>query len=246
MDFASVVQTNKTNDTIHQDNPTKKRHPNRSIMPAIARQIENLILEILTWNLRCVTVTQFQAILSAHQFPPAAYVRTIRRLAESGEIESLTASISLPSIIQPIFVRSPKQPAPNCDSLAWILEKRWKSVSPHRMTVCWATQKGAHRTAGVACFAQRATQVEHDLGTAAMFTRFCETNPGDISRWVGEDILRRDYTARERWLTKIPDAAIYRNGQVEKVLEFGGQYSAERLRRFDRHCETNHLAYEIW
>ena len=64
--------------------------------------------------------------------------------------------------------------------------------------------------------------------------------------WVGEDILRRDYAPRERWLSKIPDAAIYQNEQLQYILEFGGQYSVNRLRRFHQHSQECRLSYILY
>jgi hypothetical protein len=86
-------------------------------------------------------------------------------------------------------------------------------------------------------------QVEHDLGTAAMFFRRNELDSSNWDQWLGEDILRQ--TARRR--QPIPDAAhCSTDGMIRLAIEFGGAYSADRLRRFHLHCRRCSLPYELW
>ena len=59
--------------------------------------------------------------------------------------------------------------------------------------------------------------------------------------------LRRDFAAGSPLLSQIPDAALVCEDRIVRVVEFGGQYSARRLRRFDRHFFQKHsMPYEIW
>ena len=215
-------------------------------MAKIIGQSEGVLLETLTWCLRCATREQLQRIMAVRFSSTLAVAGVIRRLTQNEEIESRSTVVAFPEITKPLFTWSPRQSPPNFHALAWKLEKRWKAVRPRRAILCWATKKGAHRTGGVACFPERATQVEHDLGTAAVYTHLCQSQPPMAEGWVGEDILRRDYAPRERWLSKIPDAAIYQNEQLQYILEFGGQYSVNRLRRFHQHSQECRLSYILY
>ena len=77
--------------------------------------------------------------------------------------------------------------------------------------------------------------------------RLHENQPECAHQWVGEDILRRDYAPYCSSLKSIPDGAFVSDGQVLRVIEYGGQYTTERLRRFDAHFHRKHgIPYEIW
>jgi hypothetical protein len=205
-----------------------------------------LVLESLTWAVRLFTLDQVQRILgTGHSGPPLAD-GLIRRLSAARLVGLLTTAVTFPEVSAPLFAWSPDQPGPDIRALAWQLKKRWRSIRPRRVTICWATEKAARLFGGIAPFDRRMSQLEHDLGTASVFTRLRETRPDFAAKWVGEDILRRDYAGRASWLRKIPDAAIIDGVRVITVIEFGGQYPVERIRRFDRHCRRHHLSYELW
>jgi len=205
-----------------------------------------LVLETLTWDLRIATVEQLQQILNARLRRPTSARSVIRQLHRKGFAETVWSVVALPEITSPLLAWAPPLPAPSFGSLAWILEERWARVRPQRISLCWATRRAALHTAGVACFQRRASQVEHDLGTAAVYTHLWQSRGLLHCEWVGEDILRRDYASSSRWLTKIPDAALFSDGEVQRVIEFCGQYSIKRLRRFHAHCQKHRLAYQLW
>lgn len=193
-----------------------------------------------------MTLEQLQTIAAAWFSPRIKVAGSVRHLIQAGHVETTPTVIAVPQVVGHLFAWQPGMPAPDYQSLAWTLEKRWKSVRPQRATLCWATEKAARLTAGVAGFSRHSLQMDHDLGTAACYTLLWQTHPHLAANWIGEDILRRDYASRERWLRKIPDAAIYRNGQVQLLIEFGGQYGVERLRRFHQHCQKHRLPYQLY
>lgn len=218
----------------------------RHAVSRMDHHVDSMILEILTWSVRCITLQQLQSVITARLSPKTSAAHGVRRLLQSQEVETTQTVITVTELVGPLFTWRPGHGAPCYAKLAWALEKRWKSVQPRRATLCWATEKGARRTAGIAGLSRRSVQMDHDLGTAALYTRLWQINPSLAQHWVGEDILRRDYVPRERWLRKIPDAAIYWEDQVQLVIEFGGQYSVERLRRFHEHCRNHQLPYQLW
>ena len=110
-----------------------------------------------------------------------------------------------------------------------------------------AGRRAARRHGGLTHFAARASQLEHDLGTASVLVRLHETRPELAADWVGEDILRRDFSPECPALKKIPDGAIVRRNEILRVVEFGGQYDASRLRRFHSHFGKKHqIGYDLW
>ena len=149
--------------------------------------------------------------------------------------------------VEPICVWNPGQPPPDFGALAWLLEKRWRNVKTHRVTICWATPRAARLFGGLANFAGRASQLEHDLGTASVLVRLHQTRPEVTADWVSEDILRRDFAPACPALKKIPDGAIVQRNRIIRVAEFGGQYDAPRLRRFHSHFGKKHgIGYDLW
>ena len=172
--------------------------------------------------------------------------QVIRRLAIAGLVDFTTTAAVFPEVNEPLWTWTPADVAPPYDSLAWQLERRWREIRPRRVTICWATKKAARLCGGTASFSQHLSQLEHDLGTASVLTRLHESRPSDAAHWIGEDILRRHYAAGQRWLRKIPDAALIEDGRVLVIIEFGGQYPAIRIRRFHEHCQKHRLTYELW
>jgi hypothetical protein len=104
----------------------------------------------------------------------------------------------------------------------------------------------ARRFGGVADFARHPSQIEHDLGTAAVLARLHESRPDAAADWVGEMILRRDFMRTAPWLKKLPDAAIFSNGRVVEFAEFGGQYTTRQMRRLQSHCQRFAIGYSLW
>jgi hypothetical protein len=150
-------------------------------------------------------------------------------------------------VTDPIATRSPGGLVPDFGALAWQLELRWRTVKSRRVTVCWATSRAARLYGGMATFDRRSSQLEHDLGTASVLVRLHETRPELADQWVGEEILRRDFAPQSRSMKKIPDGAIVLNDQIVRVVEFGGKYSATRLRQFDAHfCRKHRIPYDLW
>ena len=44
---------------------------------------------------------------------------------------------------------------------------------------------------------------------------------------------------------KVPDAMV-RDGRYVTAIEFGGEYSSDKLRQFHRYCENESFGYEVW
>ncbi len=109
---------------------------------------------------------------------------------------------------------------------------------PH--TVNWATPKAANLMAGYSGWGRQPLQIEHDLGTTAMYvsSRPCQS---DVI-WLSEDIIRRRFSGVKK---KVPDVLLVdRHDRILKVMEYGGQYSRKRLEDFHRTWQQ--YPWEIW
>lgn len=205
------------------------------------------LLRELTWCVRVLTAEQIGRVLAAKRRGSVSVRSLIQRLQAEGLVYSDYTAAAFHEATEPIASRGPGEPPPDFGALAWRLERRWRDATSRRVTICWATSRAASLFGGTTAFTCRASQVEHDLGTASILVRLHETSPELADQWVGEDILRRDFGRHCRSLHKIPDGAIVSDDKIVGVIEYGGQYSATRLRRFDSHFYKKHsIPYDIW
>ena len=193
-----------------------------------------LVLESLTWGVRVLTTNHFNRILNARFGGCGASL--LSRLVDAKLLESANGAVTYFEARTPLYCWHPGLPSPRFHSVAWLLVKRWRAVEPRRETLCWATECAARLCGGTTEYLQHRNQVEHDLGLASVLVRMHETRPEAADCWIGEDILRRGHELHRRLLAKVPDAAILGGGQAVKFVEFGGQYPADRIRRFHNHC----------
>ena len=204
-------------------------------------------LRELTWRVRVMTTEQLGRLLVARCAANVSTRSLTQRLGARGYMEVERAAAAFHEVHDPLVYRLPNGPAPDFAALARKLATRWQNVNTRRVTLCWATPAAARLLGGLAAFAARSSQLEHDLGTASILVRLHETRPQLADCWIGEDILRRDFAVGSPLLSQIPDAALICEERIVRVVEFGGQYSARRLRRFDTHFfQVHRIPYEIW
>jgi hypothetical protein len=87
--------------------------------------------------------------------------------------------------------------------------------------------------------------VQHDLGVAAVYFHKFLHRPDETRRWLGEDLYRRDYVSSRH--SKVPDAVLIdAQKRVNRVIGYGGLYSADRLRRFHQNWTRRFTDYELW
>ena len=204
------------------------------------------LLESLTWKVRGLTIEQFERIHRAKFDSLSGLRRDLDRLERADLVRSTATALVLLEPVAPLQSWRPGEGPIDAPEICWELERRWRSARARRTKVYWATELAAHQFGGVADFAKHPSQIEHDLGTAAVLARLHELRPAAAVAWTGEMILRRDYVSRVAWLKKIPDAAIISDGHVTEFVEFGGQYSAGQLRRFHQHCRRFAIPYTVW
>lgn len=142
---------------------------------------------------------------------------------------------------QPVFTWAPGEAEPNCGRFAYRLRARW-FLSPVNTHFIFATREAGHRYGGFGGRIPRDREVCHDLHVACVYLRFASVFPELASVWRSEARIARD---RERGHERLPDAVIERaNGP--RVIEFGGEYSKEKLEGFHDYWDRLQVPYEVW
>lgn len=195
------------------------------------------LLDLLTWRLRVATETQLLRLdeTSVCRLPTLRRQRLIC-------CQNLVACV--PVMVEPIFAWSPGQAGPDCGALCWRLEHRRQRLAPQRVRVYWATALALKLMGSSGTGLRQPMQIEHDLGTSAVFLRHWQQDPDVAQKWLGEDLYRLSYRPKG----KVPDAVLCdADGNVTKAIEVGSAaYSAARLGAFHRHCAKLLLPYELW
>lgn len=195
---------------------------------------EQALLETLTTQVRLATSVQLSALSR-----PA----TVKRLIRRGLIDTTEIVVSAPVLSRPLFCWRPGQPAPNCNALAWKLEKRRNEAIPTPTTICWASSLAVRLVGGFGGRVRQPMQTEHDLGTTAILIRRLMLDKRTRQQWLGEDVFRQEFQPT----SKVPDAVLLSAQRtVFKALEYGGDYSARRIKDFHRACCRQELPYELW
>jgi hypothetical protein len=203
------------------------------------------VIDMLTFRARIATRTQLERLPGNASKSRSWIAEQIRRLHRRGLIERQRTALRLPRVDNPIFAWGPGDAVPGYESLVWQLEKRYRVLRPQTAIVYWATPRAADMFGGTARRPGRGDQFEHDLGLAEAYLARTQQDPGAIVHWISEDLLRQRFSGP--LLKCIPDAAILSaDGTIDKLIEFGGQYSAKRLRAFHAHCEHHVIPYELW
>ena len=193
------------------------------------------VLELLTWRVRLATAAQIAEL--------TGQPRIWRGLLKAGLVAKAGAVVAVPELRRPLATWAPGQPPPRFSALAWSLLKRRRFTPSRRVQVFWATARAVRIVGGVGGGIRQPMQVEHDLGTTAIFLRRRVLAPEDAKRWISEDVFR--------WKTggkgKVPDALLCSAaGTSDLAIEFGGAYSASRTRGFHRSCSGLQLPWELW
>ncbi len=164
------------------------------------------------------------------------------RMADEGYLIRLKLRVhpELP-IDEPVFSWRPGDQSPDFGSISYRLRARW--TEPLRCITAFAASKRIGRWfAGRGGPLPRPLQATHDLHVAAIFLRLLKQNPAQARGWVSDQML-----AAFRRGQKLPDAEIQdESGRTVKVIEFGGSYPPERVRKVHEDCQRRGLSYELW
>jgi len=142
----------------------------------------------------------------------------------------------------PLVQWLPGDELPDFGAVAYRLRRRWReAVEPTEIVV--ATRKAKRRFGGFGGERwPRPSEISHDVSLAGVYLWYRAYKPEEAECWIGEAQL---YTEGWGMGERLPDALIRRNdGDIERVVEFGGSYRKQKLEAF--HREMCEFPYEIW
>jgi hypothetical protein len=144
-------------------------------------------------------------------------------------------------IEKPLTIWAPGDPQPDFAALSYILINRF-SETPVPTSCIIATAEAAHHYGGWGGRFPKNAECTHDLHLTAIYLHFLRFHPHLCTAWFSEEWLKRN---RQETNEKRPDAII-REGSRSKIIEFGGEYSKQKLFEFHEHCAHRGMPYEIW
>jgi hypothetical protein len=168
--------------------------------------------------------------------------RLLDSLVAEGVLTSfvLRAHPELP-LQERIWSWGPGEPRPPYGIISYQARKRWtKPLIPTAVYV--ASTRSARLYGGSGGRLAHPLQVTHDLHVSAIYLRLLVDDPQSAERWVSEDVLAPLLRGK-----KIPDAELRdERGCTLKVIEFGGSYPPERIRKVHEDCDRRQVPYELW
>ena len=205
------------------------------------------LMRVLTRQARAVSLDQAKRIVRSVYGNNVSIASTVRWLIDQGLINTTAIAVAYPQVRQRLLLWHRQKKTPHHGRTCWLLEKRWADLTPENTRIFWATSKAERCYGGVAGLLNHSGQLEHDLGTAEVLTVAYEKRRQWANDWIGEDLLKREYPELTKRLRALPDAVtLDANGEIFKAIEFGGQYSVDRLRRLHESFSRQRIRYEIW
>lgn len=198
------------------------------------------LLSLLTQKVRILTEGQIARELFTHCKRPVRAAKSCIRSLEKQGFVATRCAMSPPelSLASPVLQFTPGDDLPDFDRVSWQLQSRWKEP-PESKRIVFATRKAKLELGGAARGrAPRAKEITHDLHVAEVFFRLRREKPEWALAWVPEDALRESGRTGD-----IPDAVICLS-EKEVIIDFGGSYAAEKLRRM--HANFCRTRYQIW
>jgi hypothetical protein len=214
--------------------------------PSVRTRIEDRDRQIVTALTRRIRVlTLHQIARTWWECSPGRYDTALGRLSllvRRGVLQCFPLR-TYPELLleKPVWEWYPGEPPPPFGVVSYRLKSRWDE--PLRVTTVYtASKQSARFFAGHGGPLCRPLQVTHDLHVSAIYLQLLLNRPQDANGWVSEDMLGPRKSGR-----KVPDAEIHdADGRPQKVIEFGGSYAPERVRKVHEDCETRGLPYELW
>lgn len=201
------------------------------------------ILEVLTRRVRLLTLPQITRTWWAGTHAAQSARRRIDALESLGLVEKFTAYAhpELP-LAQPVYCWEPGQNPPMFGALSYQLVHRW--TEPHLPTpAVIASRKAGVSFGGYGGKRPKRVEENHDVHLAAVFLKLRANTPDLARTWASEETIRRSRPNAPG--EKLPDAIVRTDGG-EKIIDFGGEYSAEKIESFHHWAEKKAIGYEFW
>ena len=193
----------------------------------------NELIEDLCFHIRHIEPRQFKDKALAHQM--------LSRLAHDGVL-GYEDVISVPvSAVELLYVHTSSNQSADWNLLAHELRNRWCAVQPEPVRLYFATAKTIQRFGGdMAGRLGAADALSHDCGTTATYISLIATDPTLRTAWVPEERIPEAYGVVH------PDAMLADANGPRVLIEFCGQYSAERLQRLGEFANSQNLPLHLW
>ncbi len=168
--------------------------------------------------------------------------RRLRRFVEQGLVQRcVVMARPLPELLRPILTWQPGQPDPDPGATAFQLQSRWRYRALRSTVVFLPTDRTVNHFGG-----RRKTlipsQVSHDLGVAEVWLWYWMHHPKYVRAWRGENLLTDAEPGRS-----LPDAVLVsEDDEPHTLIEFGGDYDADRIAAFHDDAAMRGLPYQIW
>lgn len=208
-------------------------------------QYELELLDILANHVRFLALAQVARVWFAGQRHAGRQAaQLVRKLASTGWLQvSDVFARPVEPLSGPLCQWQHAEPLPDFLDLSRRLRQR-ASLSAALTSVLRASTKtralfaaGEFPTTRI-----KLTQTTHDLQVAEVCLHYIKVEQTSCVRWVSEDALPETWPLQQR-----PDALLVdADGQLVRAVEYGGDYSYQRLAELHHALASIPLAYEIW
>lgn len=168
--------------------------------------------------------------------------RRLHRFVDLGLIRrKVVMARPLPELLSPVFVWQPGDEEPDVSQIAFQLQSRWRYRALRSTVVFLPTEITVNHFGG-RNKAVMSAQVSHDLGVSEVWLWFCCNHPKYAKAWRGENLITDSEPGQS-----MPDAVLLdANDEPAVLIEFGGDYEAERIAAFHDDAVLRGLPYQIW
>lgn len=173
--------------------------------------------------------------------PTRAAQMWVRRQAADGLLTfKSTLSHPLLDLSAPLLDWSPGEHSPNFGKLSYQAKRRYSERLSLQTTVSATVLAKNRFGGGLPNRPVRARELDHDIGVSQVFFHLLQYQPELAAMWLHEDspCFPRHYRSGD----KVPDALIKSSPEI--VVEFGGRYSAKKLREI--HTAFGGGRYMLW
>ena len=201
------------------------------------------ILVALVHRIRCINIKLASWSWPNGTNPTVSAKRRLKQLVRAGWLTEVKAyARPLIDLNEPVATWSLSEPVPEFGPISYHLKNRF--MEPARSVAIFvATVQATKRFGGTAGRRPRSSEVTHDLGVASVFFKLKHESPERAARWISEaKIVARGNSPG----VKVPDALVKERDGRSIAIEFGGEYSKQKLQAFHQYCQANELGYELW
>lgn len=168
--------------------------------------------------------------------------RRLRVLAQAGYLDALTVRVHPELALEtPVWNWKPGEAGPPIGIISYRLRSRWTEAF-RPVTVYVASKRTARFFGGSGGRLRHPLQASHDIHVSAIYLNLLRSQSAAALLWVPEERF-----GLHRRGQKLPDAELQdAHGRTLKVIEFGGSYPPERVRKVHEDCERRGVPYELW